>query len=521
MNFWILFGILFTLILIIGVSLLSARKATTADSFTTAGGKANSFIVTGIIMTSLVSGQSTIGTAQLAFAYGISAWWFTIGAALGCLLLAIGYGKALRNSGCSTLLQVVGKEYGPRAETVGSILCFLGIFISIVAQILSSTAMMTGLFHVSALIASLVSVALMMLMVVLGGVWGAGYSGLLKTVMLYLSALLSGIIVLSLAGGYGHLQQSIVNSTLGQPFSDQLQLHNAEEVHQRFNSLVARGFMKDVGGGLSLLLGVVATQTYAQGIWAARSNKVAVKGGLLCAFLTPFIGAGCTLAGLYMRAHYITVEEFDALTAAHSALPEGVKVLSNTAEAFPVFCLDHMPALIAGIVLGTLFLTIIGGGSGLALGSATILVRDVFGNVKNRIQRKRLSVNLNGKRRGNNLHTDNAPAKYNPTLKELRLTIIGILLLGVVFSFVGGHAFINDLGFLSLGLRATAVLLPLTAALYFPQRFKASSALASMIAGTAMLLVANFANLPGGPIYWGLGMGFIVFLFGLRAQRCR
>lgn len=561
MNFGILIGILITLALVIGVSLLSARKATDADSFTTAGGKGNALMVTGIIMTSLVGGQSTVGTAQLAFAYGISAWWFTIGAALGCLLLAIGYGKALRQSGCSTLLQVVGQAYGPRAETTGSILCFIGIFISIVAQILAASALLSGLFHLNALLSAFISVALMMLMVVLGGVWGAGYSGLLKALLLYLSALFAGLLVLTLAGGYDTLQQSIVENTTGQPYSGQLQLHDAEEVHRRFNNLVARGWMKDIGGGLSLMLGVVATQTYAQGIWAARSNRVALHGGLLCAFLTPLIGAGCTLVGLYMRAHYVTAEEMQAVAAAHASLPAGVRVLQNTAEAFPVFCLEHMPALLAGIVLGTLLLTIIGGGSGLALGSATILVRDVFGNLKAKWQQltgarcrghayrltdespalanespaladesPALADESPAAADGSPYSADGSPAlatsspaaadslpspaKYKPTLKELRLTIVGILLLGILFSLTSGRALINDLGFLSLGLRATAVLLPLTAALFFPRRFKASYVLASMVAGTAMLLVAQLISLPGAPIYWGLGIGLAVCLAG-------
>lgn len=504
MNLWAITGLVLIVILILAVSLLSARKATDADNFTTAGGKANAMVVAGIIMTSLVGGQSTIGTAQLAFSYGISAWWFTIGAALGCLLLALGYGKALRRSGCTTLLQVVGQTYGARAESVGSILCFVGIFISIVAQILSSSAMMTGLFGMGSMAGALVSVALMMLMVVMGGVWGAGYSGLLKAVLLYLSAVVAGVLVLTLSHGYGSLHQDIVANTVGQPYGDALQLYDAEEVHRRFGSLVARGFMKDVGGGLSLMLGVVATQTYAQGIWAARSHRAAVRGGLLCAFLTPLIGAGCTLAGLYMRAHYVTADEAAAVAAAHAALPHGVQVLRHTAEAFPVFCLDHMPPLIAGIVLGTLFLTVIGGGAGLALGSATILVRDVYGHLRRAWRRLR----------GQAMEEPQAS-----TLRELRLTIVGILLIGILFTFTNGKAFINDLGFLSLGLRATAVLLPLTAALYMPGRCTPRAVLCSMLAGTVMLLVAQMTALPGAPIYWGLAAAILALLPGLWRTR--
>ena len=42
-------------------------------------------------MGTLVGGASTIGTAQLAYSFGFSAWWFTLGAGLGCVMLAAFY----------------------------------------------------------------------------------------------------------------------------------------------------------------------------------------------------------------------------------------------------------------------------------------------------------------------------------------------------------------------------------------------------------------------------------------------
>lgn len=64
-------------------------------------------MVCGAILGTLVGGQSTIGNAQLAFSFGLSAWWFTIGAALGALLLGLLYAGPLRRSGCTTLMEVM------------------------------------------------------------------------------------------------------------------------------------------------------------------------------------------------------------------------------------------------------------------------------------------------------------------------------------------------------------------------------------------------------------------------------
>ena len=121
-------GMVLTLALIAGVGVWSGRRVQDAADFTTGGGKAGPWLVCGAIMGSLVSGQATVGTAQLAFTYGLSAWWFTLGAGLGCLVLAVGYVIPLRRSGSVTLLQVVASEFGPTAGYVGSVLCSIGIF---------------------------------------------------------------------------------------------------------------------------------------------------------------------------------------------------------------------------------------------------------------------------------------------------------------------------------------------------------------------------------------------------------
>ena len=103
-------GLLATIALIIGIGIRSGRKVQSAADFSSGGSRAGAWIVCGAIMGTLVSGQATIGTAQLAFSYGMSAWWFTLGSGIGCLILAIGYAAPFRHSGCSTLLQIVSKE---------------------------------------------------------------------------------------------------------------------------------------------------------------------------------------------------------------------------------------------------------------------------------------------------------------------------------------------------------------------------------------------------------------------------
>lgn len=481
-------GIILSIVLIEVVGIVSSKKVKTADDFNRAGGKAGTWVVCGTIMGTLIGGQSTVGTAQLAFTYGISAWWFTLGAALGCVFLAIGYVVPLRKSGCTTLLEVVSKEYGKKAEVLGSLLCSLGMFVSIVAQILSASALLMTLFPMKFYLAAAISCLIMMIYVVFGGLWSAGIGGVVKLILLCISTLAGGIIVLSLTDGY-HGLMTAIEEMIGTLVGSHGHV-SQEDIQERYNNLFARGAAKDIGSCLSVILGVLATQSYAQGIWAAKTDSVARKGAMISAVLTIPIGAACVLIGLYMRGHYVTVDEMEMLSTLGKTLPENIGVMATTAQAFPLFITHKMPEFLGGIVLGTLLITIIIGGSGLTLGSSTILVRDVF-------------------------------MKINPSLKDSsknlkvsRLTIVGILLMSVFVAATFSGSFINDLGFLSMGLRATAVFIPLTLALFFPRRFKYQWILVSIIAGTAALIISQFMKLPIDGIFVGLAVAAVCCLMG-------
>lgn len=480
-------GIILSIALIEFVGIFSSKKVKTADDFNRAGGKAGTWVVCGTIMGTLIGGQSTVGTAQLAFTYGISAWWFTLGAALGCVFLSICYVIPLRRSDSSTLLEVVSKEYGKKAEVLGSVLCSLGMFVSIVAQILSASALLMTLFPMKFYLAAAISCLIMMIYVVFGGLWSAGIGGVVKLILLCISTLAGGIIVLSLTDGYHGLMTAIEEI-----YASLVETHGRLSLDGRYNNLFARGAAKDIGSCLSVILGVLATQSYAQGIWAAKTDSVARRGAMISAILTIPIGAACVLIGLYMRGHYVTMEEMNVLTAAGQTLPEDISVMATTAQAFPLFITHCMPEFLGGIVLGTLLITIIIGGSGLTLGASTILVRDVF-----------MKINPSIKESSKNL-------------KVSRLTIICILLMSVFVAATFSGSFINDLGFLSMGLRATAVFIPLTLALFFPKRIDSQWILASIIAGTAALIVAQFIKLPIDGIFVGLGVSAICCLMGMR-----
>lgn len=502
MSFFVILGICMVLCLIIGVGILSGRKVKNSNDFITGGGQAGPLLVCGSILGSLVSSQATIGTAQLAFHYGLAAWWFTLGSGIGCLVLAVGYVKGLRHSGCITELQIISKEYGVAASSMGSILCSVGIFISVLAQVVACVGLVTVLFpSIPTPLAAVVSIAAMCIYVIFGGAWGAGMGGVIKLLLLCATAFLGIIFTIITCGGVGGvfdlLSDLFLKTDLGgiQAAANNLKnLTTADDITGRFYNLIARGAMKDIGSGLSLLLGVLSTQTYAQAIWSAKTDSAAKRGALLSALLIPPIGIGGICIGLYMRTHYILQTEANALLSAGLELPN-LPILESTIQVFPAFVLNHLPALVAGIILGTLLFSVVGGGAGLSLGMATILLKDVLKKICKHIQTPRQE------------------------LLVVRGVIAGILCIAATITIFVSSSTINDLGFLSMGLRGSVVFLPLLCSLWFPGKVNRLGICASMILSPISIFVAKLISLPIDSLFVGVAVSALCCLAGALLHR--
>ena len=450
MNPFQLAGLILTVVLILGLSVFSGTRNKTA------GQKNGAAVVAGIIMGTLVGGSSTVGTAQLAYNYGMSAWWFTLGGGIACLVLALGFAGPLRHNGGHTLVGIINNEFGPAAGMSASILSAVGTFINIISQMIAASAVLTVLFPNLGLIPELIiTTVFMILYVVIGGAKGAGMVGILKLVLLYLAMIGSGVLVLHLTGGMGGFTDLVGT------------IDNPDGVH--FFSLFARGVGKDLGAGISLLLGVLTTQTYAQAVLWSKSDGAARTGALLSTFLIPPIGIGGILVGLFMRATHPGIVAKTALTT---------------------FVTEYMPPALSGIVLGTLFIAVVGTGAGLALGISFIINEDIV---------------------------DRMTHKFDGVEKQRmlgRMWMVLVLVLACALSSGPLGDMILGFAFMSMGLRAAVVFAPLCAALFFPGKVDRRFALAAIIAGPVAVLIGNLINLPFDALFIGIAVAVVLELIG-------
>ena len=446
---------------ILGIAGLAIWSGTRPQSYGNVNGTP---IIAGIIMGTLAGGSSTVGTAQLAYNYGLSAWWFTLGGGLACLLLALVFSKPWRRSGCMTLIGIIGKEFGPAADMAASLLSSVGTFINILSQLISGTAVIAVIAPTLGLVPALIiTAAFMALYVVFGGTQGAGIVGILKLALLYISMIGCGIMVLILCGGFEGFTGLVAA------------IENPEGVN--FFSLFARGIGKDAGAALSLILGVLTTQTYAQAVMSGKSDAASRRGALISAFMIPPIGAGGILVGLYMRAVHPGIVAKTALTA---------------------FATEYLPPVLSGLLLGTLFIAVVGTGAGLATGISTIVRRDILQRFSDRL----------------------GDAKVNKTLS--RVIIVLILALAVVLSAGSLGDTILSFAFMSMGLRGAVVFVPMLCALWLPGKVNKAWAVAGIILGPLTVLICGTVlPLPGGidPLFAGVAAALVCCGVGLAIGR--
>jgi len=330
-------SIIFTILLVTCLGVYSMRQVKSASDFAVGGRSISAPIVAGTIVGTLVGGASTVGTAQLAFKYGFSAWWFTLGGGVACIVLGLFLAKPLRESSASTGPGFLAQTYGKQAGPLASIFSSLGIFLNIIGQILAAVALITSMFKINPLCAALIAVFLVISYVIFGGVWGAGLVGTLKIFLLYLSMVVAGVMAYKLGGGISGFK------TTFEPFP--------------WFSLFGRGTGKDLAAAFSMLVGVLSTQTYLQAMFSGKSVQTSRKGALISGLIIPPIGIAGILVGLYMKANFPTI---------------------NAKEALPLFVLQYLPDWLGGVVLATLLISVIGTGAGLVLGVSTMFSQDIY-----------------------------------------------------------------------------------------------------------------------------------------------
>ncbi len=442
------------ILFVLGAGVYVSKTVKSSEDYSVGGRSAGAIMMAGSIAGTIIGGGATVGSSQLAFSYGLSAWWFTLGSGLALILMGIFYARKMHRLGVSTIPEILERAFGEKAAMMCTVISSVALLLSIVASGLSGISFIALFFGVPSWAGAVILSAFVILYTFFGGMKSAGVSGILKMLIIFFSLFIAGF----------------------SAFSALREMENFSTVFPAMPwlSLFGEGVQATCFSLFSVLVGVLCTQSYVQCIFSAATPTKAAWGCILAAFIIIPVGLPSVAIGMYMRAF----------------APETEPVL-----VLPMYLLNHENAVLAGIALGGIILSVIGSIGGLSLAVGTMVSKDLLAKCFS-VRNDRVLFYM------------------------MRTAVVCVIALSAVISLWAAGSEVLFWNYLSMAFRGGGILFPLTIAIWKPHLVSKGWAVFSMASSTAAsMLTATVFPLPINSLFVGLIVSALCLLAGMLAKK--
>lgn len=442
------------------VTLLVARKANTADQFWAAGGEVGATRNALAIAGDFLSASAFLGTTGLIFLVGFDGLVYLIVPLAAWIPLVLIYAQRLRRLGRYTLTDVLTSRFNAPALRIALAVTTLTISgLYLLAQLVAAGSIFELLSGMPFELAVLLTAALMVLYVAVGGMLATTWVQAIKAVLLLsVLALLTVLMFVRIGGDWS----GFVDGAMAPTGLDPLQPGN----------LFGSGW-NTLSAGLALALGVVGLPHIVMRLFTVKDARAAQQSAtrtvaiIGCAtILIIFVGMG---------ARYLLKDQTAAIaaTAGNLTMPLLGEKLGGGPDTFTG---TFMLALVSAVAFATILAVV----AGLLINASSAIVRDLLP--------RRLT----------------APETASPGA-EVRLGRMAAVGVAVLIAFVaiqfGAGLNASVMVTLAFGVAASANFPVLTLSLFW-RGFNAFGALCGVCAG----LISSVVLLALGPTLW-LGSG--------------
>jgi SSS family solute:Na+ symporter len=343
--------ILVYFVVMIGIGLLSSRKAKGIDDFFVAGRKGSSLFITGSLLATIVGGSATVGLAGLGFTRGLNgAWWLLVGS-IGLIVLGFLFAKKVRQYALYTLPEMVKEQYDSRVALAGSILIIIAWTGIVAGQIIAAGKIMGVLGIGDDVLWMILFSIVFIVYTILGGQQAILRTDSLQSLIIFIGILGGLALVLSKVGGFGGLADGLSPEHFSFPVSSKFGWYD----------LLA----------LLLLTGltyVVGPDMYSR-LFCAKDEKVARKSALWTALLLVPIAFAVALMGMGAAVLFPDIA---------------------SEQALPTVIIDVLPPFVGGIVLAAVLCAIMSSADTCLLSASAIFTLDVIKPLKPGLDEKQV-----------------------------------------------------------------------------------------------------------------------------------
>ncbi len=192
--------------LLFGLGLLVARRVRGSADFFVAGRALSAPLLMSTILAANIGAGATVGATGLAFADGVSAWWWNGSAAIGSLVLAFWVGPRIWRLAAAHGFLTVGDfleyRYHPSVRALVAVLIWIGTLAILAAQLIAGAAVLAVVADVPRVWGILIGAAAMLAYFTGGGLLASAWVNAVQLVVLLFGLLLAVPLVVAAAGGW-------------------------------------------------------------------------------------------------------------------------------------------------------------------------------------------------------------------------------------------------------------------------------------------------------------------------------
>ena len=448
-------GILFAYLgALIALGLYANYQQRNVEDYYVAGRRMGTFTIGCLWLASWVGGASIVGSSARAYELGVTAVWYVLALALGCLLFGLVLAARVKRIGDAsrhlTYPDFIEEQYDGRTRVVATVTTILAFTAYSAGQLMAAGAIMQVLLGWSYDEALLLASGIVILYTATGGYLAVTYTDWLQFIVLFIGIVLIGWPAAIInAGSWSDLQASLPAS---------------------FFDTGAWGWPQIAALVVSIVLSFfVAMDSYSRS-FAAKSERAARNGALLAVVFMLPLALAATWIGM----------------ASAVLFPES----ANSSGILTTFLLESLPVGLKGLVLVGVLAAV--------MSSADISILTASANYTRDVHQRFLQPGIGDR-------------------KMLRLSILSSAVLGALAALMAWRMQ-DIIGVLQLGftINSAALFLPTIVAMFW-RRADAVAAFWSICLSLATVLgwraMADTSGLFAlDPLWPGLAVSATVFL---------
>jgi solute:Na+ symporter, SSS family len=321
------------------------QKQGSSKEFLFADQKLGTLLVGVTIAGLAIGGTSTTGVAQNAFTAGISAAWYDVAWAMGALLMAFCFAGKLRNAGFRTINGMWNQLFGKGFQTLGLVIQLVTQITIVALQVIAGGTIIHAIIpSISFGLGLIVSVVVLCLIAVVGGMWSTALTNIINVVLIYVGLVVGCIAAVKQYGGFDVITAALPVGKSG-------------DGSHWWNLVSGMGTAAVVAWCLTMLLQASPAAGTIQVAISAKSDQTARRGFVLGAILMIPAGFISAIFGIIAAGFFPGLEK------------SSMAMATVTATLNPVVC---------GLLLAGVMAACISTASGLLVSLSTMTTNDLI-----------------------------------------------------------------------------------------------------------------------------------------------